>query len=70
MREEQSRRRSSAGSSLSTDSDRGSWRHSASSTDKRLLSWDSRRDSGQSSHSLRRNSSFNNYNDQVNIDKH
>lgn len=65
VREEQSRRRSSACSSLSTDSDRGSWRLSATSTDKRLLSWDSRRDSGQSSHSLRRNSSFNNYNDQV-----
>jgi len=58
MREEQSRRRSSGSSSLSTDSDRGSWRLSGSYRD-------SRRDSGQSSHSLRRNSSFNNYNDQV-----
>ena len=41
---------------------------SGSFSDKRpsLLPSDSRRDSGQSSHSLRRNSSLNNYSDQVN----
>merc|ERR1719350_2141892 len=62
--EELTRRRSSA---CSSDSDRSSWRMSGSFSDKRpsLLPSDSRRDSGQSSHSLRRNSSFNNYNDQI-----